>query len=203
MNGKNNFYQEVYPSETNHNVVCLRGEKVVLRPFDVALDFDLFMKWINEPDIVRCLLRIPPVYREQQLAWFKSLPHASEIVFTIETFNREIIGMSGLERIDMVNGIAATWQIIGDNQFRGRGLGTDAKKLLLDYAFNTLRLEKIYAEIIAFNERSLHYNKKCGFREEGRLRNQIFREGKRHDLILLGILREEFAERSLRKGYLD
>jgi RimJ/RimL family protein N-acetyltransferase len=153
----------------------------------------LFFKWVNDPEIIHYLLRIVPTYRHQQLAWFQSLPNSTDIIFTIETVSGNIIGTIGLEKINFINGTAWTWQIIGEIQFRGQGLGTGAKILLLDYAFNTLRLEKICAEVIASNTHSLRYNKKSGFRDEGRLRNQIFRDGKRCDLILLGILREEFT----------
>jgi RimJ/RimL family protein N-acetyltransferase len=180
--------------ETKHRIVCLVGKKVVLRPFDIATDFELYMKWINDPDVVRFLLRIVPAYRHAQLAWFQSLPNGTDIVFTIETLAGKIVGMIGLERINLIDGTAVTWQFIGDKQYRGQGLGTDAKILLLSYAFNTLALEKVLAEVIASNHGSLRYNQKSGFREEGRLRNQIFREGTRHDLVLLGILKDEFCQ---------
>jgi RimJ/RimL family protein N-acetyltransferase len=181
-------------AEEREKVVCLRGEKVILRPFDIATDFELFLKWINDREVTRYLLRIMPSYRHQQLAWFQSLPNSTDIVFTIETVGGDIIGTIGLEHINLINGTAWTWQIIGEKNFWGRGLGTEAKILLLEYGFNTLRLEKISAEVVASNQSSLRYNQKSGFREEGRLRSQIYREGTRHDLVFLGILKEEFSE---------
>jgi RimJ/RimL family protein N-acetyltransferase len=180
--------------EKSYKIICLKGKKVILRPFDIATDFELFFKWVNDPEVIRYLLRLIPTYRHQQLAWFQSLPNSTDIIFSVETIQGNTIGTIGLENINYLNGTACTWQIIGEKQFRGQGFGTEAKILLLDYGFNTLRLEKINSEIIAANKISLHYNKKLGFREEGVLRNQVFREGKRHDLVLLGILREEFAE---------
>jgi RimJ/RimL family protein N-acetyltransferase len=188
----NNIYKSDSIADEQNRVICLKGERVILRPFEIATDFELFVKWINEKDIVRCLLRIVPTYRHSQLAWFQSLPNSTDIVFTVETVDGSIIGMIGLEKINLIDGTAFTWQIIGDKKMRGRGFGTEAKTLILDYAFNTLRLEKILAEVIAFNSSSLRYNEKSGFREEGRLRSQIFREGARHDLVLLGILKDEF-----------
>lgn len=180
--------------ETRDKVVCLKGKKVILRPFDIAADFDFFLKWINDPDVIRYLLRIIPAYRHYQLAWFQSLPNWTDIVFTIETVSGNIVGVIGLDRINLVDGTAWTWQIIGEKENRNQGYGTEAKILLLDYGFNTLRLEKVCAEAIAENKSSLRYNEKSGFREEGRLRNQIFREGRRQDLVLLGISKEEFTE---------
>mgnify|MGYP001221501175 CR=1 FL=1 len=180
-------------SETRQRVVCLEGKRVALRPFDIASDFELFVKWINDQSVVQFLLRIAPVYRHQQLAWFQSLPNSTDVVFTVETTARKTIGIIGLERINLVDGTAFCWQIIGDKECRGRGFGTEAKILLLHYAFNTLRLEKVSTEVIDGNGGSLRYNEKTGFREEGRLRSQIFRNGARRDLILLGILKEEFA----------
>jgi RimJ/RimL family protein N-acetyltransferase len=180
--------------ELPHRIICLKGNKVVLRPFEINTDFDLFVKWINDKDIIRFLSRIMPVYRHQQLAWFQSLPNWTDIVFTIETIEGNIVGVIGLERINLIDGTAYTWTIIGEKQYRRQGFGTEAKILLLDYAFNTLRIEKVSAEIIVNNKSSLSYNERIGFKEEGRLRNQVFREGARHDLIVLGILKDEFTE---------
>jgi RimJ/RimL family protein N-acetyltransferase len=179
--------------ERRQTIACLKGRKVILRPFDVTTDFELFLKWVNDPDVGRYLLRFVPIYRHQQLSWFQSLPNNTDVVFTTETLTGEIVGAIGLENINLVNGTACTWQIVGEKKYWGKGIGTEAKILLLEYAFQTLRLEKIGAEVMASNAGSLCYNEKCGFREEGRLRSHIFRGGARHDLILLGVLKEEFA----------
>ena len=63
-------------------IICLKGKKVNLRPFDISTDFELFYKWVNDCDVIRYLLRIIPTYRHQQLAWFNNLPNSTDIIFT-------------------------------------------------------------------------------------------------------------------------
>src|SRR6478672_3425826 len=150
-----NITSNVSVVKTKQKIVCLEGKKVILRPFDIASDFETFVKWINDPEIVRFMLRVIPAYKHAQLAWFQCLPNGTDVVFTIENFAGNTIGMIGLERINLIDGTAVTWQLIGEKQNRGKGYGTEAKMLLLDYSFNTLRLEKINAEIISNNPASL------------------------------------------------
>jgi len=96
-----------------------------------------------------------------------------------------MIGTMGLHRIDLVNRVAITGSVIFKTHHRNCGYGTDAKMLLLDYAFNWLGLYKVCSSVMAFNGRSAAYSKKCGYVEEGRKRAQWFRHGKRHDDMMI------------------
>src|SRR3712207_8999144 len=59
-------YTTLFRSEPKHKAICLKGKKVILRPFEIETDFELFMKWVNDPEVVRFLLRISPAYRHMQ-----------------------------------------------------------------------------------------------------------------------------------------
>ncbi len=75
---------------------------------------------------------------------------------------------------------------------QGQGYGTEAKMLLLDYAFNTLNLRKVCSTVLAFNGRSQRYNEKCGYVVEGVQKAQVFRDGSYHDLILMAVFRDDW-----------
>ncbi|HMA77519.1 MAG TPA: GNAT family protein, partial [Candidatus Paceibacterota bacterium] len=64
--------------------------------------------------------------------------------------------------------------------------------VLLEYAFNYLGLHLVTSRVIAFNGRSAAYSKKCGYMEEARLRSRVFRNGERHDEIILSVTRDEW-----------
>ena len=64
--------------------------------------------------------------------------------------------------------------------------------LLLDYAFNSLDLLKMQSSVLGFNGRSVAYRKKCGYVKEGRLKDQWFRKGKRHDDVLLAVFKNDW-----------
>lgn len=75
-----------------------------------------------------------------------------------------------------------------------KGLGREAERLMLEYAFNTLNLHRVEAYIYKTNPRSLAVAKKVGFREEGILRKREYLNGEYVDCMALGILKEEFGQ---------
>ena len=89
---------------------------------------------------------------------------------------------------------------IGEREFWGKGYGTDAMRLLLRYAFTELNLRRVSLNVFEFNERAIRSYEKVGFRLEGRERQVMQREGRRWDLIDMGILREEWMEENGNKN---
>jgi RimJ/RimL family protein N-acetyltransferase len=172
-------------------VIWRKGKLTLLRPLEEA-DAPKLYRWINDPATNRFLASMSPKGIGFETEWIKSkqAPSDTDVTVGICTLNGELIGTMGLHRIDLMHGTAVTGALIGEETYRGKGYGTDAKMLLLDYAFNCLGLHKVQSKVIAFNERSAAYSKKCGYVEEGRLKEQWFRFGQRHDEILLAVFRE-------------
>lgn len=180
--------------EAGKPVVFLKGRKVILRPMCKSTDLEACLRWINDPEIRQYLLAFLPITEKQEEEWFDNLgKSSSDIVFAIETIEGgNFIGTMSLNRISSKDGTAVTGALIGEKEYRGQGFGTDAKMTLLDYAFNTLNLRKVCSSVKAFNGRSLRYNLKCGYREEGRRVKQFFVDGEYHDEILLAVFRENW-----------
>jgi RimJ/RimL family protein N-acetyltransferase len=104
----------------------------------------------------------------------------------------KLIGSIGLHGIDLINRNATTGTVIGEKEFWGKGYGTEAKMLLLDFAFNALDLYVIQSKVLAFNGRSLAYGKKCGYEEVGRIPGWIRKNGRRCDEVLLVVTQERW-----------
>ena len=81
---------------------------------------------------------------------------------------------------------------IGNPRYWGQGLGTEAGRLAVGWAFRKLRLHRIELRVFAYNIRGIKSYQKIGFHPEGRLRDYIYRDGVYHDEIMMGILRKEF-----------
>ena len=81
---------------------------------------------------------------------------------------------------------------IGEREFWGKGYGTDAMDLILRYAFVELNLRRVSLNVFEFNQRALRSYEKAGFQLEGRQRQVMQREGRRSDILYMGILREEW-----------
>ena len=85
--------------------------------------------------------------------------------------------------------------LIGDRSVWGRGIGKRALIIALDYAFTSLNLEKVAAEVYDFNMRSHRLMESVGFQREGILRSHEVHNGARRDMHVYGFLREEFYPR--------
>ena len=83
---------------------------------------------------------------------------------------------------------------IGPLDFWGKGFGTEAMHLILQYAFTELNLRRVTLTVFEYNQRAIRSYEKVGFRHEGRQRGRILREGKRWDILYMGILREDWSK---------
>jgi RimJ/RimL family protein N-acetyltransferase len=102
------------------------------------------------------------------------------------------IGQCGLFQFDAVAQSCALGITIGDKGYWGRGYGSDAIRLLLDYAFRLRNLRRVYLTVNSTNERAIRAYRACGFVEEGRLRQHVWSAGQYIDLVNMGILRDEW-----------
>ncbi|QIB27311.1 GNAT family N-acetyltransferase [Caloranaerobacter azorensis] len=173
----------------------LIGKKVRLRGI-TEKDLPKAVEYMNDPEVILNLItRIPyPVTLDREKKWYESqMENQDTYNFSIETLDEGLyIGGCGVNRLDLKNGVAVVGIFIGHKDYRGKGYGTDAMNVLLDFIFNQINVNKVQLNVFAFNERAIKSYKKCGFVEEGRLRQVIFRNGKYRDVIVMGILREEY-----------
>ncbi|MGE5251479.1 MAG: GNAT family N-acetyltransferase [Bacteroidota bacterium] len=85
--------------------------------------------------------------------------------------------------------------IIGERDCWGKGYGTDAMRLIVQYGFTELNLYRISLSLHSYNPRALRSYEKAGFKLEGTTRGDTLREGRRTDGLYMGILREEWLAR--------
>lgn len=179
-------------TEATSSVVFRTGKRVILRPFQ-AEDAPLLTRWINDPKVTQYLKRSHPTTLTQAADRLKTLgQNKDNVVLGVALLDGTLIGSMGLHRISWINRTATSGALIGDAKYQGQGYGTEAKMLLLEYAFNTLNLHKVCSTVLAFNVRSQRYNEKCGYVVEGVQRAQMFRNGTYHDLILMAVFREDW-----------
>jgi len=174
--------------------IFIQGHKTILRPLCKETDLEACYHWLNDSEVTNFLTIFLPQSKLAESRWFDELPQRKgDIVLAIETKSeRQFIGVMGLHRIDWQNRIATTGAFIGDKTCWGKGYGTDAKMFLLDYGFNQLNFHKICSQVIEYNQRSLNYSLHCGYKKEGRLRQQVFKKGRYWGLILLGLFKKNW-----------
>lgn len=178
--------------QKDQRVVFLKGRKTVLRPV-AEDDLKHFVVWMNDPEVRIFIQRFLPMTSMEEKEWLESLKkHSDKDIILIIQIGNKPIGVIGIHKIDWISKIGTTGAVIGEKSFWGKGYGTDAKMILLNYAFNTLGLRKVMSQVKAFNRRSLAYSIHCGCKIEGRLRKQHFVNGRYYDEIILGLFRGEW-----------
>lgn len=144
--------------------------------------------------LVNYEVELPPTEKETHdfLERFKDFPEASErLMFTIENLKGEVVGGVNLNSIDERNGTFSIGLLIDQDQ-RGRGYGTAAMTILLNYAFYERRLNKYYGSVLDDNIGSINMLKKLGCIEEGLRTQMVYTDGKYRDILLFGMTRDEY-----------
>ena len=178
--------------KTDNNVVFLAGKRVNLRPIEKE-DIPNLERWINDEEVRRNLTAFLPMNRADEEEWIDSISKRKGMDITlIITVKDKPIGTIGFHKISLTDRNASLGIGIGEKSYWGKGYGTEAITLILRYAFNTLNLRKICLSVFAFNERAIACYEKCGFKEEGRLKEQRFRDGKYHDEVRMAVFADKW-----------
>ena len=120
----------------------------------------------------------------------------NEFSFYIRTLDGDrLIGFVGLIDIQWNHGDAWMGIGIGERECWGKGYGTDAVRMILQYAFTELNLHRVSLGVFSYNRRAISSYEKAGFTHEGCERQVLHRDGSRADVLYMGILRGEW-ERS-------
>jgi RimJ/RimL family protein N-acetyltransferase len=181
------------------------GRRVVLRAIE-ATDLVQLNTWANDPELAHLEGSWHfPSSMEFHKTWFEALQRDGlNKRFAIQTPDLGLIGLASLMAIDWKNGHAHHGMMLGDKQTRGKGYGTDTIMAVMRYAFEELRLERLETGMIEYNAASLHvYCKKCGWKEEGRMRSWFFHRNRRWDKIITGITKGDYLALIAENKYWD
>jgi RimJ/RimL family protein N-acetyltransferase len=179
-------------------IQMLKGKSVLLRPIKRS-DISYFLNWFNDREIVQYLDMYLPMTEMSEEKFIEELGTAragSDVVLVIEAIEGDStkpIGNCGLHQINPKDRDATFGIIIGEKDYWSKGYGVEAGRLMINYGFQQLNLHRISSAAVAFNERSIKLHRKLGFKEEGRLRQAMFKNGEYHDRLEFGILREEWT----------
>lgn len=176
------------------------GNRIVLRGFEEE-DVQKIVQWRNDPQINKYFFEYEPSTVRSQRRWFENFAsRRDEKFFVISNRKGEAIGTVGLTKIDS-RSRNAEWGrfMLGDKKYLGKGYGLEALYLSAWYAFSHLNLRRLYLEVFAWNKRARAMYERFGFKKEGVRREHVFRNGKYHDVVLYGLLADEFRKRYQRK----
>ncbi|SFJ89193.1 Protein N-acetyltransferase, RimJ/RimL family [Halobacillus dabanensis] len=162
-------------------------------------DIETYHSWRNDLEVMKTTSLSLDVYSLEETRSFVEniiLNSTSSKSYIIEERESNIaIGVTSLINIDNGNRNAECIIDIGEKEYWGKGYGTEALRMLLEYAFLELNLHRVSLRVFSLNERAIHIYHKLGFEKEGVMREGLFRDGKWHDIITMGILKREYMSK--------
>jgi [ribosomal protein S5]-alanine N-acetyltransferase len=176
-------------------VVFLVGELVSLRPLERE-DAPALVRWLNDPDVREGLQGFRPLNLAAEYAFLESLSSTQEkqvVVGIVERSSGALVGACGLHDISWRDRRAQFGIFLGEKSRWGRGVGREASRLLIGYAFRTLGLHRVELHVYAFNTRALRTYQALGFVHEGTLREHHFHDGRFVDTQTMAVLNTEWA----------
>ncbi len=182
-------------SQERPAILNIEGELVALGPVRRDL-VPTYQRWINDFGTARTLALPPgPMAEEAELDWFERVSRQGGTDASFTIYDRETwrpVGITGLHQIDYRHRTASFGLMIGEPDARGRGFGTEASRLMLDYGFVALGLNNVMLSVYEFNVAARRAYEKAGYREIGRRRRARWMGGRLWDEILMDCLATEF-----------
>lgn len=173
----------------------LVGKKVYLKIIEEE-DIIKRTEWINDPEIQNTLNYDYPTSVSRTKAWFNKIvldnSRREFSIFTIE--NNEYIGFCGLFDIKMPVMKAELHCVIGNKSYQHGGYGTETYKLLTDYGFQELGLNRIYGYQLLHNYAAHRVVEKLGWTREGLLRCDLYSHGIIKDRYIVSITRKDWEK---------
>lgn len=181
--------------DNDRPVVTIFGERVALGPLRPEL-YSLHTRWVNDTEVGWNVFGLPQTRTlQQESEWLDAgLQDPHSLYFLIYAQDRwRPIGVTSLIAIDFRRGTSTFRILIGDPADRGKGLGTEVARLMLEHAFNVLGLHNVMLTVFDFNPAGQRAYAKAGFRELGRRRECVPRDGKLWDEVYMECLSTEFT----------
>lgn len=171
----------------------VEGKNVYLSPMNTE-DYELYTKWMNDHKVTDFLSNTSRVYTlESEKKWLEDMVLGNNVSFAIvKSENDELLGNIALHNPNYIDGIAELGIFLGEEENKSKGYGSEAIKLLLGFAFNTLNMNNVMLRYFSFNKRAKKCYEKCGFKEFGVRHNAKHINNEFYDEVYMEVTREEY-----------
>ena len=167
------------------------NEKVSLRPFEKE-DIPLKVKWVNDSENNEFLHYDIPLTVEKTQKWWEGVKDREDRKDFIILYEEIPVGLIGLLNIDKKNSNAELHIILGEKEYKGKGIAKKAVKALLDYSFSKKELNKVFLYVDDDNEIAKKLYEKVGFIKEGILKSHMYHNGQFIDRCIYGITKNNY-----------
>lgn len=168
------------------------SKDVYLRPL-VEADLIEVLEWRNHTEVRRWMRQVEPIQLNEHLNWFEQHRDREDSFFYIFEYAGCPHGYVSLQRINYSDVYEWGFYLKPNAQ---NGLGMLFGATILNFVFKELKIKKIFAEVLSFNERSIKLHHKLGFAQEGVLRQQFKDDRGEFDIVQFGLIQSEWSERN-------
>jgi len=171
--------------------------QISIRKFDEQ-DVENKIRWINNPNNNKYLHYDLPLEFDKTLEWFNKNKDRTDRYDAVIQVDGIAVGLIGLLEIDKRNKKAEFYIALGEEEYKGKGIASKASKILLDYSFNDLELNKLYLYTEKENVSAQRLFEKIGFQKEGLLKEDLIYNNRKVDRYSYGIVKSEYDCKSNR-----
>lgn len=175
-------------------------ENTILRPMRME-DQEMVMNWRTLPEITRYMNTDPVSDIEKQKAWFLKQQSDPTCYYWMIEVDNQPVGVTSITAIDKKNGTCTRGTYIAVQEKRSFELITSVYASQFDFVFDELALNKIEIQVFAENKNVVILSKKCGFKEEGILREHIRKAGVYYDVVQLGMTKADWEAKKKSWNY--
>lgn len=165
--------------------------KGYIRPVTLE-DAELILTWRNQDFVRNNMYNNKIIDYKTHIKWFNKMLNDESFKYFIYEKDSMPIGVISFYGINYETKKASWAFYLGSE--KSRGAGVDMEQLALNYAFNELRLHKLYCEVLSFNTSVIDFHKKFGFSVEGVRKKDYLRDGIYYDIYQLALLKDEYDE---------
>lgn len=172
--------------------LVLEEQDIYLRLMDQE-DTDNIIRWRNSDFVRRNFIYQKPFTRQGHETWIQEMIHTGKVIqFIIVRKDTQMpVGSVYLRDIDLTHHKAEYGVFIGERDALGKGFGTQAAKLMIQYAFGNLGLHKLMLRVLAENISAIKSYENAGFVREAYLKDEVFLEGRYKDVIYMAVICNE------------
>lgn len=169
--------------------VKLDGERIYLRSITYD-DTDLIVRWRNQENVRKYFFYTADFTSESHEKWMKNKVETGEVEQFIVCMkdNDRPVGCTYLRDVDYDNNKAEYGVFLGEEDIRGMGIGKEALEITVRFAFDVLKLHRVYARVKESNKASLYSFLHTGFEKEAVFRESMLCDGEYVNVVIVGRL---------------
>lgn len=152
------------------------------------------LEWRNSDEIRKWMIKTSKIEYQDHKAWFEKNKNKKDHFYYVFEYNNQSQGYVSFQPIEKSLVYEWGFYIKPDAE---RGMGKLLAETALTYVFTILGIEKIFGQVLEFNQKSIYFHQKLGFKQEGLLRQHFKDSRGEFDIFQFGLLKSEWLERLL------